>query len=533
MSRRGRETGRGERKNPSHKTAEGRAVKDGREAVLLALLSHEKKQTFSNVLTKRTLDGCAEMSTAEKAFIKRLLEGVIERRIELDGRVEDLTGRSVQRLHPAVRQLLRMGLYQILYMDAVPDSAACNESVRLAKKHAPARLSGFVNGVLRNAARLEEKRRLETSAPVKAGKAEETDLSTESSVFRQEEETGLPAKPAADQVQALPPAAAAGGYGWIRLCERRYSTPGWLIRMWEEELGREETDKLLASLMEIRSVSARFCGDPDEEKREELFADLSSAGVVVEKGRWTGNSFRLHRTSDLRLLPGFREGLWTVQDESSMLAVEAAGLTGTETVYDVCAAPGGKSFLAADLLRLRRSSKGGSSAAGRVYSFDLTERKAAAIREGAKRLRLSNITVSVRDARVPVPVEEAAADVLFCDLPCSGLGVIGKKRDIKYRASLEGIESLQKLQREILENTVLYLKPGGILIYSTCTVSRRENEDNAAFIESALGLIPDDLAPFLPENIPGIRGNRLQLLPHVHGTDGFFIARFRKKPDPV
>ena len=517
MSRRGRETDRRDREGFSHKTEEGRAVKDGREAVLLALLSHEKNQTFSNVLTKRTLDGCAGMRTGEKAFIKRLLEGVIERRIELDGRIEDLTGRSVSRLHPAVRQILRMGLYQILYMDAVPVSAACNESVRLAKKHAPARLSGFVNGVLRNAAR-------QTSGPP-AGQIQTSGLSA-----GQIRTSGPPA----GQIRTSAPteAASAGGDEWVRLCERQYSTPGWLIRMWEEELGRQETEDLLASLMEIRSVSARFCGDPDEEKREKLFADLASAGAAVEKGRWTGNSFRLHRTSDLRFLPGFREGLWTVQDESSMLAVEAAGLEGNETVYDVCAAPGGKSFLAADLLRQRHSHKGGdSSAVGRVYSFDLTERKTAAIREGAKRLHLPNVIAAARDARVPVPAEEAAADVLFCDLPCSGLGVIGKKRDIKYRASLEGIESLQKLQRQILRNTVLYLKPGGILIYSTCTISRRENEENAAFIESELGLVPDDLAPFLPENIPGIRGNRIQLLPHVHGTDGFFIARFRKKED--
>ena len=131
----------------------GRALKNEREVVLLALLSHEKNETFSNILVRRTLDSCAQMSTVEKAFIKRLLEGVIERKTELDTRIENFTGRSVSRLHPAVRQILRMGIYQIYYMDAVPDSAVCNEAVQLAKRHAPARLSGFVNGVLRNAAR--------------------------------------------------------------------------------------------------------------------------------------------------------------------------------------------------------------------------------------------------------------------------------------------------------------------------------------------------------------------------------------------
>ena len=171
-----------------HKTENRRAIRDEREVVLLALLSHEKNQTFSNILVKRTLDDCARMSASERAFIKRLLEGVIERRMELDARIEQLTKRSVNRLHPAVRQILRMGIYQICYMDAVPVSAACNESVRLAKKHAPARLSGFVNGVLRNAAREEN--------------LKDMDLS------------------------------------------QRFSSPQWLVQMWEQELGREETERL-------------------------------------------------------------------------------------------------------------------------------------------------------------------------------------------------------------------------------------------------------------------------------------------------
>lgn len=263
-------------------------------------------------------------------------------------------------------------------------------------------------------------------------------------------------------------------------------------------------------------ASAEEGGGPD---RGLLVRQLREAGAVVEAGRWLPDSFRLRRTADLRELPGFSEGLWTVQDESSMLAVTAAGLTGGETVFDVCAAPGGKTFLAAQMLQ-----KGG----GRVFAFDLTRRKTDRIREGAARLRLSNIVIQERDARVFFPEDGEKADVLLCDLPCSGLGVMGKKRDIKYRASWEGILELQKLQREILRNTVHYLKKGGILLYSTCTISSAENEDNAAWIEETLGLHPEDLSPFLPAGLPGLQGSRLQLLPHIHGTDGFFMARFRK-----
>ena len=196
----------------------GRARRDAREAVLLALLSRVRNDTFSNVLVKRTLDDCAEMSTAERAFIKRLLEGVIEREPELDARITHYTKRPVTRLHPAVLQILRMGIYQILYMDAVPDSAACNESVRLAKKHAPARLSGFVNGVLRNAARDADSER----------KKEDPDISV------------------------------------------RYSMPAWLTEMWTEQLGEETAVRLLEALMEVRPVSVRTAPGLAVQEREKL-----------------------------------------------------------------------------------------------------------------------------------------------------------------------------------------------------------------------------------------------------------------------
>ena len=481
-------------RSSAHTTEKGRALKDEREAVLLALLSHEKNDTFSNVLVRKTLDDCADMSTAEKAFIKRLLEGVIERKTELDARIAHFTGRSVTRLHPAVHQILRMGIYQIYYMDSVPDSAVCNEAVRLAKRHGPARLSGFVNGVLRNAAR--------EAASDKEG-VDAFFSKRGAGTKRNRENTDV-------QVQAM---------------SLRHSMPQWLVRMWTNQLGAEETEKLLDALMEIRPVSVRLSGRLSGEEREDLLAQLRAAGVVIEEGRWLADCRHLRRTSDLRRLPGFSEGLWTVQDESSMLAVEAAGLTGGETVLDLCAAPGGKSFFAAE--RLYTLNKDGGRA-GEVFSYDLTSRKTDLIRQGAERLGLDNIHAAERDARIFFPEDEEKADVVLCDLPCSGLGVIGKKRDIKYRASLEGLESLQQLQRRILANAVRYLKKDGILIYSTCTINYAENEENADWIGQELGLQPEDLTAYLPDKIPGIHGNRIQLLPHVHGTDGFFISRFRK-----
>ena len=540
--------GTGSRSAGSEHTSEKRrAVKDEREVVLLALLSHEKNETFSNVLVRRTLDDCAGMSTVEKAFIKRLLEGVIERKTELDARIEHFTGRSVSRLHPALHQILRMGIYQIYYMDSVPDSAVCNEAVRLAKRHGPARLSGFVNGVLRNAAREAASadgrdralaaKAAERTADRKAGRKSDrrADRAADRKTDRKAERTAdRKADSAADR---NPDSNEPVDEREIFAARQslKYSMPEWLVRMWMDQLGIEETEKLLNALMEIRPVSVRLSSRLSAQEQDKLLSQLSEAGVVIEEGRWLPFCRHLRKTSDLRRLPGFRDGLWTVQDESSMLAVEAAGLKGTETVFDVCAAPGGKSFLAAEQLIARHSHScepsektGGNSAAGIVFSFDLSRQKTDLIRSGAGRLHLDNIRIRERDAREFFEEDTAKADVIFCDLPCSGLGVMGKKRDIKYRASMEGLTSLQQLQRQILENSVRYLRSGGILIYSTCTINRAENEENAAWIEKELGLQPEDLSSFLPEGIPGICGNMLQLLPHVHGTDGFFISRFRK-----
>lgn len=540
--------GTGSRSAGSEHTSEKRrAVKDEREVVLLALLSHEKNETFSNVLVRRTLDDCAGMSTVEKAFIKRLLEGVIERKTELDARIEHFTGRSVSRLHPALHQILRMGIYQIYYMDSVPDSAVCNEAVRLAKRHGPARLSGFVNGVLRNAAREAASadgrdralaaKAAERTADRKAGRKSDrrADRAADRKTDRKAERTAdRKADSAADRnPDSNEPADEREIFAARQ--SLKYSMPEWLVRMWMDQLGIEETEKLLNALMEIRPVSVRLSSRLSAQEQDKLLSQLSEAGVVIEEGRWLPFCRHLRKTSDLRRLPGFRDGLWTVQDESSMLAVEAAGLKGTETVFDVCAAPGGKSFLAAEQLIARHSHScepsektGGNSAAGIVFSFDLSRQKTDLIRSGAGRLHLDNIRIQERDAREFFEEDTAKADVIFCDLPCSGLGVMGKKRDIKYRASMEGLTSLQQLQRQILENSVRYLRSGGILIYSTCTINRAENEENAAWIEKELGLQPEDLSSFLPEGIPGICGNMLQLLPHVHGTDGFFISRFRK-----
>lgn len=437
-----------------------------REIVLDLLLAQHQKGTFMNVLVRDALDRFPDLEPRRRAFIKRLAEGVVERKMELDAVLDRYSKKPMSAQKPKVRIILRMGLYQLLYMDSVPASAACNESVRLAKRVGLTAVSGYINGLLRNITR-----------DLEAGKlnAETESLSV------------------------------------------RYSMPQWIIDLWDEQLGREQTRQLLPALLAERPVCIRIMPYVTGEERERLLRDLAAAGAQLMPGRWIRDCYYMKKSGRLTDLPGYRDGKWTVQDESSMFAVTAAGLTGDEVLLDVCAAPGGKAMHAASLLPR-----------GHVEAFDLTERKVALIRENASRLRLTNLTAWRRDALEKDEARREQADVLLCDLPCSGLGIIGRKQDIKYRVTDKDLPELAALQRRILAASVPCLKPGGILIYSTCTIDRLENEENLLYIEKELGMIPEEISGLLPAGIPGIRRNAIQLLPHIHGTDGFFVARFRK-----
>lgn len=467
------------------------SLRGEREAVLTILTRIREEGTYSHIAVKEMLDQCERegMDRRQRAFVKRLTEGIIERRIEIDNVIRTYTKKGA-RIRPVIRDILRMGIFQILYMDAVPDSAACNEAVKLTKLSGKKELSGFVNGVLRTVAR--------------------------------EKDKGIFAAAAREDGVSSDPAALS----------RKYSMPEWIIRLWNEQRSEQDTRALLEALLEVRPVSIRFddrCSAADIEK---ILAGMQEKGVTATKGHYHALCYELTGTDSVATLPGYREGLWTVQDESSMLVAEAAGLQGGETVYDVCAAPGGKSMhCASKLLALAKRAEEGAAAmkAGTVHAFDLSKGKTAQIMKNVRRMHLPNVVVSQRDALLPVPAEAGAADVLLCDLPCSGLGVIGRKRDIKYHVSPAQLEELAKLQKDILRSAVGYLKEGGVLIYSTCTINRGENEEIAAFIEKELGFTADPLAPHLPAGIPGIDGHMLQLLPHIHGTDGFFLARFIKK----
>lgn len=462
-----------------------------RELALDILLALDKDRDYSNRLIRAVLDKYDYLDGRDKAFLKRLSEGTIERQIELDYYLNRFSTVPTHKMKPLIRCLLRCGVYQLLYMDNVPDSAVCNEACKLAAKRGFKNLRGFVNGVLRTVARNRDR------LPMPDEKKEP-----------------------------------------VQYYSVRYSMPEWIVELWLGEWGTEITQRLLEGLLKVHPVSLRFRTELSEADGKEARRKLEECGAVLSGSSILPYCCFLEHADNITRLPGYEEGTFTVQDVSSALAVEAADVKPGDFVIDVCAAPGGKSILV-------------SEKAGRVLARDVSEEKVALIRENAERMRAENIEVQIYDGTRTDPALAGQADVVLLDVPCSGLGVIGKKRDIKYRAARERLEGLVKLQKQIVAASAGYVRPGGVLIYSTCTIHRAENEDMVRYIERELGFWPESLEGALPDALlaqkreiaelgrkAGVsaqltdseEASCIQLLPGFMETDGFFIAKFRR-PD--
>lgn len=458
-----------------------------REAVLEALLEILEKDTMSHLVINQMLKKYQFLDKQERSFMGRLTEGCLERKITLDYVIDSLSTVKTKKMKPVIRNLLRMGAYQILYMDGVPDSAACNEAVRLAEKKGFKNLKGFVNGVLRNIARKKES-------------IEYPDRQKEPVL-------------------------------WLSVC---YSMPAWIVRQWLKQYGREDTEKMLAAGFEDgkKKTSIRCClsGNGEIKTAEEIKELLRAQKVTVEAAPYLPYACYISDYDKLDGLSVFTEGYIQIQDLSSMLVAEAAGMKQGDYVMDVCAAPGGKCLHAADKL----------CGTGIVDARDLSEYKTSLIEENKKRCRVSNLHIKVWDACVKEEEALGKADVLLADLPCSGLGVTGRKNDLKYNMTEEKQKSLIELQREILGTVWEYVKPGGTLIYSTCTVNRGENEENVKWFlehfpfeaESLLHSLPKEMISSLSEKErEQASKGELLLRQGVHPTDGFFLARLKRKND--
>ncbi len=431
-----------------------------RETALNVLIACRKEEGWSNGVLKEYIRR-DKLDRRDAALATRLSYGVVQNRLKLDFYLQQLLTGKLKDLHPALRDILHLGLYQLYEMDKVPQSAAVNESVDLAKQYCKKQryAPGLVNAVLRKAA------------------------------------TTQPKEPT----------------GW----QEKYSHPQALIDLLKPYVGKEAMEPMLiannAAPDTVVQVNTLRISTP------ELAAKLAEEGVAAKSHAWMPDCLVLSSTGNLEHLESFRQGLFYVQDPAAKLSVLCAQLPENARVLDCCAAPGGKSFAAAIAM-------GG---AGSITSCDVYAHKAELIANGAARLGCENITARQLDATVHVPEWENAMDAVIADVPCSGLGIIRKKPDIRYK-NLGDMAALPDLQLQILKNQATYVRPGGVLLYSTCTLVRAENEGVVeAFLGENSDFYLEDLP--LPENFPENKTGMLALIPGQYDTDGFFIARMRRK----
>lgn len=434
-----------------------------RETALNVLIACRKEGGWSNGVLKE-YTARDQLDRREAALAARLCYGVVQNRITLDFYLQQLLTGRVKDLHPAVRDILHLGLYQLCYMDKIPQSAAVNECVLLTKNYCRKQRNapGFVNAVLRNAAR---------------------------------------SKDTLQQPDTL---------------ETRYSHPQKLINMLRAYVGESRLEPMLASNNTVAPTVVQV--NTLRTTKGELMALLEAEGVTVTSHSWMEDCLELAGTGSIEQLQTFRDGLFYVQDPASRLSVLCAGIVPGETleVLDCCAAPGGKSFAAAIAM-------GGK---GNITSCDVHEHKTQLIRNGASRLGFTNLQAYRQDATVPNPQWLDKMDLVITDAPCSGYGIIRKKPDIRYKDP-DSMQQLPALQLEILKNQANYVKPGGILMYSTCTLVRKENE---GVVEKFLKARPDFTLEPLPVNAPFPKNESgmLTLVPGEYDTDGFFISRLRR-----
>lgn len=453
-----------------------------------------------------------ELSKQDRAFLTRLSEGTVERQLELDYWIGQYSNVPVHKMKPVIRCIMRMAVYQFRYMDQVPNRAACDEAVKLVIKRRMNGLRGFVNGVLRNM-----ERHLEDMT--------EPDRSD-----------------------------------FVSCASVKYSIPEWIVEYFLKEYPQDLVEKILQSYLDRdHTVSVRcnlFLGSPQngtgkfdtkspqneiekssvchnsqnqfqsekqskiEETRIQKIKDsLQKQGVEIQDGYLFPDAFHLKGYDRLDQLNAFRKGMIQIQAESSMIVGKVSGIKPGQIVMDVCAAPGGKTIHAADLLQGQ----------GKLLSCDISDKKIELIRENLERTGAEQVELYLQDARSLRKEWIGIADVLIADLPCSGLGVLGGKCDIKYHTEWKDVQALAQLQREILQVVSQYVKPGGVLLYSTCTIGYEENQKNAEWIEKHLPFRFESIEDSLPEPLLGRTGTEgyLQILPTDH-TDGFFIAKFRR-----
>lgn len=441
-----------------------------RTLALRILNDIQKNNAYSNISLDRNIEQEKHLSDIDRAFATEIVYGCVKNFILLDHLIQAYSSVKFTKISAEVLNILRMGFYQILFMNKVPASAAVNESVKLAGKFANKGAQGFVNAILR-------------------------------SFLRSGRQLHMPDK------KNEP----------VKYLSIKYSFPEWLVKRWIDLFGERFSEELMKSSNDIAMTCIRI--NRLKTDKQALKQEFQNLGIGVSEGLYAEEALYLSHTSSISRLEPFKRGLFQVQDESSMLAVKVLDPKPGEIVADVCAAPGGKTTFIAELM----------VNSGKVFAYDIYEHKINLIKNAAQRLGINIIDTMLRDAREKN--NSIKADKVLVDAPCSGLGIIRKKPDLKYAKNEQHIKELSNIQKQILEASADIVKTGGCLVYSTCTVEPAENDEVAHwFLEKHTGFEKEDISLFVPDKLKSSinKNGFLQLYPNIHGTDGFFIARFKK-----
>ena len=402
------------------------------------------------------------LSREERAALTALLYTSVERKLTYDYYICALSGRGIDSINPHTLNILRLGVCQVLDMHSVPDFAAVNETVKLASNSGE---RSFVNGVLR-------------------------------ALVRQKDNLPCP-----DEKK-----------NYRRYLSVKYSFPLWIVKLLDSIYGREDTERMLDFFNNEKYTDVTV--NTLKTSPDELIDSLTSRGLSVERLCGVDMTARISGSVNPESIPAFSDGKMFVQDRACVICAMALAPRSGETLIDVCACPGGKSFASAILM----------NDSGVIHSFDLHESKLSLIDSGAERLGISSVHSACRDAQAPDPALIGTADKVICDVPCSGLGVLGKKPDLRYK-SAESTEALPTLQRSILDQSARYLKVGGELMYSTCTLNPAENEGVvSAFLADNPNYSVCDFTVGEYSSTDGM----LTLLPHKDLCDGFFMCKIRR-----
>jgi 16S rRNA (cytosine967-C5)-methyltransferase len=443
-----------------------------REIALKILFDVSEKDAYSNISLNKHLEA-HDLKKVEKAFITELVYGTIQWRLTIDYIIQKFSSVKLKKISPWILNIMRLGVYQIVYLDKVPESAACNESVSLSKKYGHSASSRFVNAVLRNIIRNKEN-------------IEYPDRETDFEKF----------------------------------LSVKYSHPEWLVKNWVKRFGNDFTESLLISNNKLPDFSIRV--NTLKITKDQLIEQFNQNEIEFKKAKYIDEALILQNPSGISKMDEFKKGYFAIQDESSMLVARILDPKPGELVIDVCSAPGGKTTHIAQLM--------GNT--GTVISRDLHMHKINLINEAVKRLGINIVRAEQFDATVLDENYIKKADRVLVDAPCTGLGIINRKPDIKWSKTLEDKKEITKIQLKILKTASEYVKYGGTLVYSTCTIEWDENEGIVReFLRDKNEFYLEDITSNISPKIEKATAKEgfIQLFPNIDDVDGFFIAKLKRK----